>query len=54
MVHPFLDILVSLLCQGDVPFSQFSPFLLGRVQNHEPLADDRPVKKPVLWAVSRK
>jgi hypothetical protein len=48
MVHPLFDILVSPLRNRDIPLSQFLPFLLDRVQDHEPLADDRPIKESVL------
>ncbi len=34
---PSRDFLVSLLCEGDVSFSQILPFLPDRVQDDEPL-----------------
>jgi hypothetical protein len=42
------DLLVSLLREGDISFSQFLPFLLDRMQDDEPLPYECGIKKPAL------
>jgi hypothetical protein len=47
-VTPSLDLLVSLLREGDVSFSQILPLLLDRMQDDEPLSYECGIKEPVL------